>query len=485
MHRHQRPAARHHSRFLALGVPRPIDDVLAAQSITEPFPIQQATLPDALAGRDVLGRATTGSGKTLAFAIPVVARLASTSTRSRAKHPRALILVPTRELAAQVAAVVAPLATATALTCATVYGGVSQSRQVTALNNGADIVIACPGRLEDLIRQRACSLDDVEITVLDEADHMADLGFLPAVRRLLAATPQGGQRLLFSATLDSDIDSLVAEFTDGPAVHHVAAEAASRPVEHHVLSVEATEKLAVVRDIAARPARSMLFTRTKHGARKLTKQLTASGIAAYELHGDLSQAARERNLAKFAGDRNAVLVATDVAARGIHVDHVDLVVHVDPPAEAKSYLHRSGRTARAGAPGVVAIVATPQQTGAVRKLTRDAGVTVTTTKVSVGHPQLAALGARRSSAPEKQVPNESRRTRRRERREQPTTTGTVKFFNARKGYGFINHQDGRELFVHFSNIDTAGHRSLREGQHVVFEIGRGRNGDEATRVRVV
>lgn len=505
MHHHQRAAVapRQHSAFAALGVPRPITDTLAAQGITTPFPIQTATLPDSLGGRDVLGRGPTGSGKTLAFCIPIVARLASTGSKAN-RQPRALILVPTRELASQVAAVLAPLASATALRYVTVYGGVSQSRQVAALRQGVDIVVACPGRLEDLIQQRVCSLAHVEITVLDEADHLADLGFLPAVERLLAATPAGGQRLMFSATLDRDIDKLVERYADDPIVHHVEPHADSSPAEHHVLSIAQTDKLAVVREIAGRPARTMLFTRTKHGARKLTKQLSASGIAAFELHGDLSQAARERNLAQFSKHSQGVLVATDVAARGIHIDAVDMVLHVDPPADPKAYLHRSGRTARAGASGIVAILATPDQVGTVRRLTNAAGIDAATTKIEAGHAHLATFGVprvsvaaeprepkiddsrpRRDRRPNKTMPANRRRASRGRIERPTTTTGTVKSFNAHKGFGFIARPGGSDLFVHYSNIAGDGFKALTEGQRVEFEVARGRKGDEATQVRGV
>lgn len=365
---------------------------LAAAGITRPLPIQAATLPDALAGRDVLGRARTGSGKTLAFALPTIAALAASGAHRSPRKPRALILVPTRELANQVADVVAPLARAAGQRVTTMFGGVGQGPQVTALRNGVDVLVACPGRLEDLIGQGQLTLDAVEVSVLDEADHMADLGFLPAVRRLLDRTPAGIQRLLFSATLDNGIDVLVRRYLHEPVEHAVdppVVEISS--MEHHVFTVEQADKAAVVRELAGGRGRSLLFTRTKHAAKKLAKQLSQAGIPAVELHGNLSQRNRERNLAAFGDGSVRVLVATDIAARGIHVDDIGLVVHVDPPAEHKAYLHRSGRTARAGADGVVVTVSTREQSRDVRALTRQAGISPTHATVRPGAEQIAAL----------------------------------------------------------------------------------------------
>src|SRR6185295_10720244 len=378
--------------FAALGVSDTLIKVLAAREVTTAFPIQSATLPDSLLGRDLLGRGKTGSGKTIAFALPLVTRLATSGRRRQSGHPRALILVPTRELANQVMTSLNPLAAAMSLRVATIYGGVGQGPQVSALRHGVDIVVACPGRLEDLIGQRHCRLDAVEVTVLDEADHMADLGFLPGVKRILDATPAGGQRLLFSATLDKAIDGLVRQYLVNPIVHSVDPEVSSiNTMTHHVLAVASGDKAAVVSALASGLDRSLLFLRTKHGAKKLAKQLCAAGIPAVELHGNLSQSARERNLADFTSGQVRVLVATDIAARGIHVDDIALVIHVDPPAEHKAFLHRSGRTARAGAEGVVATVMTPDQAGDVRSLARAAGITPTVTNVNPAHPLLAEL----------------------------------------------------------------------------------------------
>lgn len=375
--------------FRDLGVPAALTTVLAAQGKTDAFAIQRDTLPDSLAGRDLLGRGRTGSGKTIAFALPLVARVGASTTRTRAGRPRGLVLAPTRELATQIAATVTPLAAATGLRVATVFGGVSQRPQEQALRSGVDIVVACPGRLEDLMKQGIVALDDVEVTVLDEADHMADLGFLPGVTRILGATPAGGQRLLFSATLDRGINALARRFLSNPVSHEV--DEASVPVgemTHRVLlASDAEAKKTLVRDLASGLGRRILFTRTKHQAKKLAKQLTANGIPAVDLHGNLGQNARERNLAAFAADPSAggvrVLVATDVAARGVHVDDVELVVHVDPPVEHKAYLHRSGRTARAGAAGTVVTVVLPEQRRDVKDLLRKAQITAALEPVDV------------------------------------------------------------------------------------------------------
>ncbi|MBB3038066.1 DEAD/DEAH box helicase [Hoyosella altamirensis] len=370
------------SDFAALGVPASLVAELRSAGKTSPFPIQAETLPDSLQGRDVLGRGKTGSGKTLAFALPLVTRL-SGGTR-KPGLPRGLVLAPTRELATQIAAVIQPLAAAMNLTTTTVFGGVSQHRQVAALNRGADIVVACPGRLEDLMRQRHVSLDAVEITVLDEADHMADLGFLPVVTRILAATPPRGQRLMFSATLDNGVDKLVKRFLTNAVLHSVD-EATSHvaAMSHHIFEIDGeAEKKELVRTLASGSGRRILFMRTKHHAKRLARQLTEQGIPAVDLHGNLSQPQRDRNLTAFGSGNVKVLVATDVAARGVHVDNVELVVHVDPPMEHKAYLHRSGRTARAGSEGDVVTLVLPQQRGDIKRLLRKAEINATGRRVT-------------------------------------------------------------------------------------------------------
>lgn len=362
--------------FADLGVPEALVAALAADGLTDAFPIQVQTLPDTLAGRDVLGRGKTGSGKTLAFAIPLVGRLAG--GKRQPNRPAGLVLAPTRELATQITATLTPLAAAYGLKVSTIFGGVPQGRQVTALRAGVDIVVACPGRLEDLMRQKHISLDAVQITVIDEADHMADLGFLPGVTRILAATPAGGQRMLFSATLDNGVDKLVKRFLRNELSHSVDSE--NSPVAamtHHVFHVSSVDaKKHLVQMLASGTGRRILFLRTKHQARKLAKQLTEAGIPSVDLHGNLSQPARDRNLAAFTAGTARVLVATDIAARGVHVDDVELVVHCDPPTEHKAYLHRSGRTARAGRAGDVVTVVLPEQRRDTNALLRKAGINV-------------------------------------------------------------------------------------------------------------
>jgi superfamily II DNA/RNA helicase len=377
--------------FAALGVSGSIVDALTASGITHPFPIQVATLPDALAGRDVLGRGKTGSGKTLAFAIPLVSGISRQNRRP--SRPSGLVLAPTRELATQIAATLQPLAAAHGLKVTTVFGGVSQTRQVAALKSGIDIVVACPGRLEDLMKQRLISLDAVQITVIDEADHMADLGFLPGVTRILAATPANGQRLLFSATLDNGVDKLVKRFLRNEVLHSV--DEANSPVSemtHHVFHVATAEaKKELVHRLASGSGRRILFLRTKHQARKLAKQLTEAGVPSVDLHGNLSQPARDRNLARFAAGDARVLVATDIAARGVHVDDVELVVHIDPPTEHKSYLHRSGRTARAGSAGDVVTVVLPAERAQTQLMMRKAGINVKPAQVTAASAAVQAL----------------------------------------------------------------------------------------------
>jgi superfamily II DNA/RNA helicase len=384
--------------FVELGVPAVLVGPLTKGGITAPFAIQTATLPDTLAGKDVLGRGRTGSGKTLAFALPLVARLAhlvpsGAAGRTQPGHPRGLILAPTRELANQILDVIEPLAGVAGLKAMTIFGGVSQHGQVQQLRRGVDIVVATPGRLEDLMKQGVIRLDAVSITILDEADHMADLGFLPGVTRILAATPAGGQRMLFSATLDSGVDKLVKRFLSRPLVHSVDSE--DSPVgemTHHVFMVrDASQKKQIIHELASGSSRRLLFTRTKHQAKKLARELTADGIPAVELHGNLSQNARERGLQAFADGKVRVMVATDIAARGIHVDDIDLVIHVDPPAEHKAYLHRSGRTARAGNEGDVITLVLPEQRRDFQQMARAAKITAQPSSVQSGDAQVMAL----------------------------------------------------------------------------------------------
>ncbi|MCU1409723.1 MAG: box helicase [Rhodoglobus sp.] len=343
--------------FSTLGVPAPIVAALAADGKTEAFPIQVDTLPDTLAGRDVLGRGKTGSGKTIAFGAPLVERLMENNggkDRQMGRKPRALILAPTRELAQQIDRTVQPIARSVGLFTTTIVGGVPQYKQVSALQRGVDIVIATPGRVEDLIEQGRLDLSNVIVTVLDEADHMCDLGFLEPVQRILKETSQGGQKLLFSATLDKGVATLVNEFLVDPAVHEVAGEdQASSTIDHRVLLIEQRDKRAIIEELAAGDGKTLIFTRTRAFAEEMSDYLEDAGIPATSLHGDLNQSRRTRNLQLLTSGRVNVLVATDVAARGIHVDDISLVIQADAPEEYKTYLHRSGRTGRAGKQGTV------------------------------------------------------------------------------------------------------------------------------------
>jgi superfamily II DNA/RNA helicase len=380
--------------FAELGLPEPVVRALAERGFAEPFPIQAATLPDTIAGRDLLGRGQTGSGKTLAFGLALLARLAG--GRARPRQPRGLVLVPTRELAQQVDDALAPFAKALGLTTAVVVGGLSFNRQVSELARGVDLLVATPGRLTDHTNQRTCDLSQVMITALDEADRMSDMGFLPQVRAILNLTPADGQRLLFSATLDGEVGALVRQYLTDPVTRSVASATAQvATMDHHVLLANPADKPRIVTEVAARDGRTILFSRTKHGVDKLVKILRREGVSAGALHGGKAQNARNRAIAAFKDGSTPVLVATDVAARGIHIDDVSLVVHVDPPADPKDYLHRAGRTARAGDSGTVVTLVTPAERRDVERLMRLAGVRAPQTEVGPGAPELARItGAR-------------------------------------------------------------------------------------------
>ncbi|WP_419999243.1 DEAD/DEAH box helicase [Streptomyces boninensis] len=384
--------------FADMELPAALLKTLAEQGVTEPFPIQAATLPNALAGRDVLGRGRTGSGKTLAFGLALLARTAGRRAQPRA--PLALVLVPTRELAQQVTDALTPYATAVHLRLTTVVGGLSITRQASALRRGAEVLVATPGRLADLIERGDCELGDVAVTVLDEADQMADMGFLPQVTRLLKQVKPGGQRLLFSATLDRNIDRLVKQFLTDPVTHSVDPSAgAVTTMDHHVLYVaDVTEKRAVATRIAARDGRVILFLHTKRAVDRLAKRLLASGVRAAPLHGGRSQPQRDRTLAAFKTGDITALVATNVAARGIHVDDLGLVLNVDPPKDHKDYLHRGGRTARAGESGSVVTLVLPEEKRDVSRLMSDAGISPKTTRIKSTDAELAEItGAREPS----------------------------------------------------------------------------------------
>jgi superfamily II DNA/RNA helicase len=413
--------------FAELGLPRQLVRELAVAEITSPFPIQVATIPDALAGRDVLGRGQTGSGKTLAFGLPMLARIA-VSGRSAPRRPKGLVLVPTRELAMQVNDALTPLAKAVGLFTKTAFGGAPYQTQIFALERGVDVLVATPGRLGDLIEKGACRLDSVEISVLDEADQMADMGFLPEVTELLAQTPAKAQRLLFSATLDGDVDTLVKRFLTDPVTHEVdAATASVDTMEHHALLIPPHDKFDILASIAGRTGRTIMFVKTQAAVDQLVDQLAGVGVRAAALHGGKTQRVRTRTLAEFREGRVHTLVATNVAARGIHVDGVSLVVHVDPPKDAKDYLHRAGRTARAGESGTVVTLVLPRQRRSTFTMLERAGVTATRTEVRAGTEELVSVtGARTpSGVPVTTLEHQHRESPMRERpahRESPTRT---------------------------------------------------------------
>ncbi|MFC8172428.1 DEAD/DEAH box helicase [Streptomyces sp. NPDC057325] len=416
--------------FAELGLPAEVLRVLGRLGVDEPFPIQAATVPDALAGRDVLGRGRTGSGKTLAFGLPLLARTAG--RRAEARRPLALVLVPTRELAQQVADALAPYATVLGLRLATVVGGVSIGRQAGALRDGAEVLVATPGRLMDLVERKDCRLDRVAVTVLDEADQMADLGFMPQVTELLDQVRAGGQRMLFSATLDRNVDLLVERYLTDPVVHSVDPSAAAvSTMEHHVLHVHGPDKFATATEIAARDGRVIMFLDTKHAVDRFTRHLLGSGVRAAALHGGKSQPLRNRTLERFRSGEVPVLVATNVAARGIHVDALDLVVNVDPPADGKDYLHRGGRTARAGESGVVVTLVTPEERRDVARVMADAGIRPRVARVRSGEAELTRItGARKPSG----VPVDG---------SAPTQEGAKRGGAAFRGIGTVPGRPGR------------------------------------------
>ncbi|MFF9201725.1 DEAD/DEAH box helicase [Streptomyces sp. NPDC014986] len=376
--------------FAELALPEEMLAALGHEGVTVPFPIQAATLPNSLAGRDVLGRGRTGSGKTLAFGLALLARTAG--RRAEPRQPLALVLVPTRELAQQVTDALTPYARSLKLRLATVVGGMSIGKQAGSLRAGAEVVVATPGRLKDLIDRGDCRLDEVAITVLDEADQMTDMGFMPQVTRLLDQVRADGQRMLFSATLDRNVDQLVRRYLTDPVVHSVDPSAgAVTTMEHHVLHVDDTDKRRTTTEIAARDGRVIMFLDTKHAVDKLTKHLLSSGVRAAALHGGKSQPQRTRTLAQFKDGQVTVLVATNVAARGIHVDNLDLVVNVDPPSDPKDYLHRGGRTARAGESGSVITLVTRDQRREMSRLMTQAGITPRITQVRSGDEELSRI----------------------------------------------------------------------------------------------
>lgn len=512
--------------FADLGVPADIAALLHKRGITTAFPVQEATLPDGLAGRDVCGRAPTGSGKTLAFGIPLVASV----VQAEPKRPRGLVLVPTRELAAQVAKELAALAGARRLRVACFYGGVGYGTQITALRRGVDVAVCCPGRLEDLVARGDLRLDSVDFVVVDEADRMADMGFLPAVRRILDETRSDRQTLLFSATLDGDVDVLVRRYQRDPARHEIVVAEDDPSVVHHLFWKSGREeRVAITAEVVARHGTAVVFCRTRRGADRLTKQLVAAGIGAVPIHGSRTQSQRESALAAFAAGRAQALVATDVAARGIHVDDVACVVHFDPPADEKDYVHRSGRTGRAGADGTVVSLVVDDQIAAVRALQRALGLperlgrpddapppaaerpvrvlAVAGTPAPSSRPTASGPGApagagaelprRRSGGggggrqegrrpgpgPRGAVARRTRPSPAAGGRGATSSRGEVKWFDASRGFGFIAPEGGgRDVFVHKTHL-RPGSASLAEGQRVEFAVGAGARGPEASDVR--
>jgi superfamily II DNA/RNA helicase len=449
------------SSFAELGVPAALASHLAARGFDAPFPIQAAALPDALAGRDVSGRAPTGSGKTLAFGLAIAARREVAAPR----RPWALVLVPTRELAAQVADELAQLLRVSGGKVLAIYGGTGYEQQRRPLNKGVDVVVACPGRLEDLVASGAVELGAVRVAVLDEADRMADMGFLPAVKRLLDLAPDDRQTLLFSATLDGEIDAVVKRYQRYPVRHDVVDADDAGDVDHHFWTVHQDKRLALTASIVAAQGRSIVFCRTRHGADRVAKQLNAAGVVAVALHGNRTQAQRDKAIAAFAAGRATALVATDVAARGIHVTDVACVVHFDPPADHKDYVHRSGRTGRAGADGVVVTLVTPEKAKDVKALQRALGSSA------------AVVPAPRLDGP--------KRAPRRTHRVSTRPTGTVKFFDVKRGFGFIEREGSTDLFVHVSAVEASGLRGLEPGQKVDFDLEPGRRGEEAQRLQLL
>jgi superfamily II DNA/RNA helicase len=425
------------------------------------------TIPDALAGRDVSAQSPTGSGKTIAFGVPLVTRIRKATSR----RPRGLVLVPTRELAAQVRGELEWLGRPRKLRVAAVYGGVGLQQQRQKLRRGVDILVACPGRLGDLLDRGDVSLDDVEVVVLDEADRMTDMGFLPAVHALLARTPSTRQTLLFSATLDGDVSSLLRDAQQNPVRHEVEGATHDGELATHLFwSTERADRARVCADVVSNAGPTIVFCRTKRGTDQVTRKLMAAGVKAVPIHGNRSQNQRDRALRAFADGTVDALVATDVAARGLHVDDVACVVHYDLPPDITDYTHRSGRTARAGATGTVISLVPSDQQRDVARLQRALGVRQRLTR-----PDRSAL-AYAGVAPEAKEKQTMRSN---------MPTGTVKWFNAEKGFGFIEREGGDDVFVHFSSIEGSGYKTLDEGQRVEFEVGPGRKGEEARNVRVV
>ena len=502
--------------FDQLGLPSSIVKLLQGQGKYDAFPIQAAVIPDAMSGRDVAGRAPTGSGKTLGFGLPLVAGLRDAKPR----RPVALILAPTRELAEQIMAELSPFCQAAGHWATSIYGGVGYGNQRKALDRGAELIVACPGRLEDLIQMGALNLGDVSTVVIDEADQMADMGFLPAVRRIVGQTAARRQVLLFSATLDGPVAKLVADFQNNPVRHEVGPKGPDMSLaDHKFWLVQREQRQQVCADVITKMGSTIVFTRTRHGADRLAKQLGKLGVQAEPIHGGRSQGQRDRALAAFKQGKAAALIATDVAARGIHVNGVNCVIHYDPPAGNSTYVHRSGRTARAGESGTVVSLLEGGQKKDASKLQRAIGLNEPVTGPDVDLLIDPPVSMRREEAPvaRKEQPDAKAAAKRERQRDERFETerpekadlpapdmsignGTVKFFNGGRGYGFIvPDAGGKDLFVHFSNIIKGASRrndsnrsegadrdfmTLDNNQRVAFDVRDGKNGPEAFDVHV-
>ncbi len=482
--------------FSDLGLPEAILHRLHRQGIEHTFPIQAAVIPDVLAGRDVAGRAPTGSGKTLGFGLPLVAGLRD----AQPKRPTALILAPTRELAEQIMKELVPFAKAAGHWSVALYGGVGYGTQISALKRGTELVVACPGRLEDLIQMNAIDLSDVDTVVVDEADQMSDMGFLPAVRRVLDLTSADRQVLLFSATLEGPVAALIDDYQRDPVRHEVGPVGPDITSANHLFwTVDRTSRVRATADVVSTLGATIVFTRTRHGADRVARQLGKDGVRAEAIHGGRSQSQRQKALDAFKAGRCAALVATDVAARGIHVQGVSAVVHLDPPADGATYVHRSGRTARAGASGTVVSLVDPAQRKAVKALGREVGIKVDLTTpdtdalkpavarsvdptpaadptpcadpAPAANPSLAVAPIGAAGAGDSATSGAER--------------GVVKFFNAARGYGFIRPEHGgKDLFVHYTNIATDGFKTLDNAAPVTYVTRPGRNGPEAFQVEI-
>jgi superfamily II DNA/RNA helicase/cold shock CspA family protein len=459
------------SSFTDLGVAADINARLEKLGITSPLPIQAATIPAALAGKDICGKAPTGSGKTLAFGMPIAAHM----EQSRPRRPKALVLVPTRELASQVHAVLASLLGRDANRIVSIFGGTGYRDQVRALHKGVNVVVACPGRLEDLIERGDVLLDDVTTVVLDEADRMSDMGFLPAVRRLMDQTSPNRQVMLFSATIGKEVEAIIRNYQHDPVRVNIEADADEKAdVTHHFWKVDRAERVAIVAKLISNHGQAFVFCRTKRGADRVVRQLQAAGVRAVPMHGDRTQGQREKALDSFAKGRADALVATDVVARGIHVDDLPCVVHFDPPADHTDYVHRSGRTGRAGRTGTVVSLVTDEQRKDMHSVQRALGLEPGLL-APFSTPMASTVTNHRADSKSKS----------KAATEPGTMVGTVKFFNGARGYGFLAREGGEDLFVHHSQIVGPERQGLAEGLTVEFTIAPGRKGEEARNVKVV